>query len=139
MTRGQIALVHVAKRQLGLEDEEYEALLARAGASHANQLTAGGFRILMAAFEDLGFQSTSPRRPMGLRRDRASDAQITCIRAMWAQCTGGDGTEKGLQTWLEGKFKVSSVRFVSAADAPRVIAALRAWSAGRRAKGGDAA
>ena len=66
LTRGQIAILHVAKRQLGLSDGEYRSIISsctRGGTESASELDNLGFTIVMKRFERLGFRSTSPKRP----------------------------------------------------------------------------
>jgi phage gp16-like protein len=61
VTINQIKLVHVAKRQLGLDEADYrQILLDVAGVGSSKDLTPRGFEDLMAHFEHRGF-----RRPSG--------------------------------------------------------------------------
>jgi hypothetical protein len=137
ITRGQIALIHVAKKQTGMCDDDYRALLlscTRGQASSAAELDNFGFTIVMKRFERLGFRSTSPRRPLGIRASMASDPELALCRRLWLEFTGVTGTEAQLGVWLDKKFKVSALRFLPAEDAGRIICALRAMCAHRRAK-----
>jgi hypothetical protein len=60
----KLAVVHVAKTQLGLEDDDYRAILtAEAGVRSARDLNDAGFDRVMARFARLGFASSSPKRP----------------------------------------------------------------------------
>ncbi|MDQ3557986.1 MAG: regulatory protein GemA [Pseudomonadota bacterium] len=56
----QIALVHVAAKQLGVEDDVYRAVLARwgDGAASAKDLDHAGFERVMTWFNAHGFRST---------------------------------------------------------------------------------
>jgi len=57
LTRGQKALVHVAKNQLGLDDDLYrEILMQEAGVSSASELDYKGFERVMKRFRKLGFR-----------------------------------------------------------------------------------
>ena len=61
---GQLALIHVAKKELGLRDEDYRAILELYGeVSSAKFLTMAGFERVMAHMERLGFKSITPRQP----------------------------------------------------------------------------
>lgn len=61
---GQLALIHVAKKELGLQDEDYRAILELyGGVSSAKFLTMAGFERVMAHLERLGFKSITPRQP----------------------------------------------------------------------------
>jgi hypothetical protein len=96
------------------------------GVSHAAELDLKGFTAVLARFAELGFSSTSPRRPLPMRVGMAAPAQTSLIRQLWAECTADQGSEADLGKWLERQFGVSSFRFVTADLAPRVIAGLKA-------------
>ena len=56
LTKKQIAVVHVAKNQLGLDEESYRDVLANhGGVSSSKQLGYKGFKAVMAHFEKSGF------------------------------------------------------------------------------------
>ena len=58
-TAKQIALVHVAKKELGFDDENYRSVLdLYGGVNSAKDLTLEGFERVMNYFEHQGFQST---------------------------------------------------------------------------------
>jgi len=127
-------ILHVARRQLGLDDDAYrDVLFNAAGVRSAKDLDGTGFDLVMRRFAELGFQSTSRRKPLAARRDMASPAQVQLIRELWAQFTDGQGDDRSFGKWLDGRFKVSSIRFVSRDLAPKVIGALKAMVAKRAA------
>lgn len=54
----QLALIHVAKKELGLSDEDYRSLLQlHGGVNSAKLLTMDGFERVMKQMEQLGFSS----------------------------------------------------------------------------------
>ncbi|MEI7606676.1 MAG: regulatory protein GemA [Rhodospirillaceae bacterium] len=124
--RKKIALIQVAKQQLGLDDDTYRAILHRlAGVKSSKDLDEAGFKALMIHFEVAGFVSTATKRNFGERRQgMASSSQVAKLRKLWAEFTGGAGTDASLGKWLEGRFKVSSIRFVTSELASKAIAGL---------------
>ena len=60
---GQLALIHVAKKELALSDEDYRAILGQYGVSSSKDLTMAGFEKVMTHMERLGFKSITPRQP----------------------------------------------------------------------------
>lgn len=57
-TAKQIALVHVAKKELGFDDENYRSILdVYGGVNSAKDLTLEGFERVMRYFEHQGFHS----------------------------------------------------------------------------------
>lgn len=132
-TPKQIALVHVAKRQLGLDDGSYRDILRRwGGADSSRDLDEIGFHAVMMRFEALGFRSTWTRRTFGDRHgSMATAAQIGFIRDMWEKYDPADPEEKHLNAWLSKYHHVSALRFLSAEKAKAVIPALKAMLARR--------
>lgn len=122
-----ITQIQVARKQLGMNDEDYRALLRRvAGVSTSTELTQAGFALVMDEFARLGFISTA-RRESAMQDSRApwaaSYAQRSKIAAMWDKWKGKHDPD-GLRRWLEHHHGVSDLRFCSAEKASKVIGAL---------------
>lgn len=135
MDQRRIALVRVARSRLKMDEASYRALLLRiAGVSSSTELDATGFDQVMAEFRRLGFKSDWYRETGGTGGfDAATPAQVAFIRNLWLDYTDRKGTPAALRKWLERHFKVAALRFVDAAMAPKVIAALRAMLARKAA------
>ncbi|MAS94371.1 MAG: GemA protein [Verrucomicrobiales bacterium] len=131
ISRNQIALLHVAKAKLGLSDAEYRtALVHLAGVTTSTELDTSGFEAVLGFFQYMGFAPLSARGAnYGPRRGMASFAQIELIRTLWHEYTGGQAGEEELTKWLERCWKISSMRFLKAETAPKVITALKAMKA----------
>lgn len=126
----KIALLHVAKKQLRLDDDSYRDILRRcAGVDSAPDLDEIGFLRVMKYMTALGFRSTWTKRTFGYRPGMASPAQVELMRKLWAEYHGPHDSESALNAWLSKYHKVSALRFVSAEKARAVIAALRAMIA----------
>lgn len=123
----KLRLVQVARSRLGLADDDYRSLLARAaGVSSSRDLTENGFHQVMEIFGMLGFQSDSNKRNLGRRPGFATAGQVAAIRRLWLEYTNGEGTEMQLNHWLERTWGVSALRFLTAENGPKAILALRA-------------
>ncbi|MGL5306163.1 MAG: gp16 family protein [Aeromonas veronii] len=95
---GQIAKIHIAKVQLGLDDEEYRALLGRvAGVSSAKDLDPRQIGAVLAAFEKLGWQPKAPakqgRKRPNIKTTRQRllgkiEAQLTAAGRPWTYADG---------------------------------------------------
>lgn len=57
LSRNHISLIHVAKQELGLKEEEYRALLHQFNVKTSKDLTYAQFERLIEMFEKLGFTS----------------------------------------------------------------------------------
>ncbi len=131
ISRNQSAILHVAKSKLRLSDEAYRLALAQvAGVASSTELDREGFEAMMGFFEYMDFRPLDRRGPSyGERPGMASFAQIELIRALWAEYTRGRAGEEELTKWLLRSFKLSSLRFLTAEAAPKVITALKAMKA----------
>ncbi|MGH6914671.1 MAG: phage protein GemA/Gp16 family protein, partial [Geminicoccales bacterium] len=90
--RSQIAILHVARKQLGMDDDAWRALLAPAAfVTSSTKLGQGGFNLVMLELERLGFKSRSARRNYGNRPGMATDAQVAKIRVLWREWSGTKG------------------------------------------------
>ena len=128
MTPKQIGLIHVAKKQLGLTDDQYRALLLWAGGvESAKDLDAAGFERVMGYLTRLGFKSDWTKRTFGNRPGMASPRQVDLIRELWRDYSGADD-DAALGKWLERSYKVSSLRFLDAPAAQKAITGLRAMT-----------
>jgi phage gp16-like protein len=133
ISKQQKAVIHVAKSQLHMADEDYRAMLQRAaGASSSNELDDAGFDKVMGEFERLGFRRTRQREQDVRREGMATPKQLGRIRALWKAFSGSDDVRLG--KWLEKHFHVSSVRFVKDWQAGKVVAVLEKMAAWSRAK-----
>ncbi|MFT8420957.1 MAG: regulatory protein GemA [Gluconacetobacter sp.] len=122
----KVRLVQVARKRLGLDEEAYRLVLARAaGVARTGELSDEGFRRLMDEFARLGFRSDSNRRNFGDRPGFATAGQVAAIRRQWCLYSEGTGTEAQLGKWLERTFKVSALRFLPEDEARKALLALK--------------
>lgn len=123
----KIALLHVARKQLGLDEDAYRDILRRwGGVESSADLDPVAFEKVMIRMEQLGFRSTWQKRTFGYRHESmASPAQVNYIRTLWEKYQPEDTNEAGLNAWLTKYHHVSALRFVSAEKAQGVITALK--------------
>lgn len=129
ISKRQLAFLHVGKSKLGLTDETFRLALAQiGGVTSSKDLDRDGFDAMIGFFEYLDFTPTGAKgKSYGTRPGMASFAQIELIRALWNEYTRFSYQGEGeLNTWLEHYWKISSLRFLTAAQAPKVITALKA-------------
>lgn len=122
LTRTQSAVLHVPKKEIGLTEREYRALLYDvAGARSAKEFDSIDFALVMDRLPSLGWQLHGGKNFYGLRPAWRRSPRWISSR----QYTGWPADERGLGNWLQRTFKVSALWFLSAAQAPKAIAALR--------------
>lgn len=130
-----VALVHVARRRLGLDEATYRALLMRAaGVASSSALTPQGFDRVMKEFRRLGFISDAHARTYGERAGMASPKQLAAIRRLWREFTDGTGDDLSLGKWLKGKWSIEHPRFLPEYEAGRAVAGLHAMVKRKHAK-----
>lgn len=128
----KLKLIHIAKRALGMTDEDYRALLLRVGGvKSSSELTLEGFDAVMAEFNRLGFTSTKskrkPRGAGGAAPNRPTPAQWRLIEDR-AKRVGYNGLEDPrFINWVKPRGKVEHPRFLDKEGAQRVIGALGNW------------
>jgi len=136
--KSRLAIIHLAKKQLGLDDAAYRAILSGAGVASAKDITSDvQFNTVMSAFHRLGFLSTRRgkinkyetrvhgKRPMISRR------QEYYIKGLWALASRAKD-EKSLRRMVKRIGKVDDISFLTRRDASALILALRdtCWKAG---------
>ena len=134
LSRKQTALIHIAKKQLGLTDEHYRAILsALTGCETSKHLDQRDFEAVMQHMASLGFKSDFTKIFFGQRPGMASPRQVALIRDLWGEYTESKVDDASLGKWLARTFKVDSVRFVTHEQAPKAITALKAMAAKKAA------
>lgn len=128
MRKNEIAAIHVAKKQLALEDDEYRSImLSVTGKQSAAELDWIGRKKLLDHFKKLGFKPAQRSRPV-VANDRK--AQISKIEAQLAEAkfpwTYADAMAKRI-------CKVDSIKFCTPEHLGKIIAALN-YSAKRNAR-----
>jgi hypothetical protein len=135
--QGRLAIIHVAKKQLGLDEDAYRAVLSGAGVHSARDIaTTAQFNTVMAAFAALGFASPGAAvkhksAVSGEDPAHISKRQEYYIRGLWALASRAKD-EKSLRRMIKRIGKTDDIRFLSRRAASAVILALRdiCWKAG---------
>ncbi len=134
ISSSQKSLLHVAKQRLGIQDEDYRALLSRiAGVSSSMELDTQGFDHVLIEFERLGFSVKRKQPGFGSRSGMATPKQIALIRQLWQEYSG-DHDDKRLCAWLEKFGHVSHLRFLTNDQARNSIEGLKQMVSRRRTK-----
>lgn len=132
----RIKIIHVAKKQLGLDDDAYRAILSGAGLASSKDIkTVTQFNTVMSAFQKLGFKSTSQT---AMRHNTVpgnpgmiSKKQEYYIKGLWALASRVKD-DKSLRKLIKRIGKVDDISFLPRRAASAVILALRdiCWKAG---------
>jgi hypothetical protein len=87
ITKEQIKIIHIAKNQLKISDDNYKDILSSFNVSSSKDLSYQNANEVIEAFKKLGF-SQHPKRKMkydelGYRKGYATPKQLRMIEAMW--------------------------------------------------------
>jgi hypothetical protein len=125
----KIALIHVAKTETGLTDDEYRALLfGVAGITSAAELEREDqFADIMDAFKRFGFIGS---KPLSHRKDSwgGTARQRAKIEALW-RLVARDNSDKALKRFIRRITHVDSPRWLNVQLAQMVILALETMKA----------
>jgi len=129
ISRSTLAAIHVAKKQLDLDDDDYRAMLQReAGVTSARDLDETGARRVMLWFDNHGFKRTGTSK--GTAADRRPIVQKA--RALWISLHQLDEvanrSDKALDAFAKKTTGKETLRFCSNGEAGKVVEALKAWA-----------
>jgi len=147
----ELAKIHIAKKDLGLDDDLYSDIIANIGGAKsgsAKDLTNIGRAKVLGHFRQLGWEkkggSSGKMKYTDLDNNdggRASGAQMRLIEALWNEVSYAgteDAKKKALRTFLKNKTKTASsqgiegIRFLSSWQAHKIIIALKAMEARKK-------
>ena len=125
-----IQLIHVGKKQLGLDDELYREVLENTtGKSSSKLLTEAQLEAVLDRMKQLGFTVESKDKT-GVQ-NLADDVQSKLIRHLWLQLHSAgqirNGSEQALAKFVENRVHVSALQFLSSKHADMIINHLREW------------
>ena len=136
-----LTLVHVGRRELGLDDEDYRALLESVtGARSAKGLKAAQLDAVVTAMKGLGFKvkgnTTGRRSPPSAAHVQAPE--VRKLRAIWITMNNDgllhDGSEDALGSFIRrmtananGGVGINRAEWLTSIQAERVLEALKKW------------
>ena len=125
--QAELARIHIARKELGLDDDAYRSLLASAcGVESSKELDATGRRKLLEHFRHLGWKPAPMYRPRVDAPDQAAK-----IRALWVELDKAgalrDGSDRGLARFCKRMTGFDRPEWLYPDKANKVIEALKAW------------
>lgn len=136
ITTGQKALIHTAKRDLGLDDATYREMLRNiAGVASSKDLTPRQFEAVIAHLEARGFDHKSTGYwankkkwdVLGRRPGMATAAQLARIEAEWEQLRfywgpkGFPTARAAMKAFVKKITNVDDLRFLNGEKAVQVL------------------
>lgn len=129
----ELAQIHIAKSQLGIDDETYRAMLwTVARVKSAAELDFSGRKRVLDHLKSRGFKVVSSRKS-AQAQPVAPDPQTSKIVALWRALHGAwvvrDPSMKALGKLVHRQTGVARPEWLSNRAAESVIEALKAWAA----------
>nr|WP_298797465.1 regulatory protein GemA [uncultured Acetobacter sp.] len=126
---GMVRKLHVGRKQLGLEDADYRALLQRVtGKTSSTQCSEGELDLVLKEMKRVGFKTSRPSGKPWVRK----------VYALWDEMgplLRSGGTREALRAYVLRMTKVSAPEFLDEPTARKVIEGLKAWQ--KRLEDGD--
>lgn len=127
-----IKLIHVARRELRMDDDTYRLMLAGmkglGGATSTADLSVPNLTKVLEQLKRLGF-TVRPNKVQ--KRPLANDEQSKKIRSLWLELHGlgavRDPSEAALAKFVLSMTRVSALQWLTTAQASRVIENLKQW------------
>jgi phage gp16-like protein len=123
----EIKLIHVAKRELGLDDDTYrDMLFAVARVRSAKDLDWTGRKKVLDHLKASGFKVKLPPRSKN-----ADDARYRKIRALWSELKGRHvvevDTDKAVREYIKRTTDKDDFQFLNNFQITTVIESLKKW------------
>jgi phage gp16-like protein len=131
--KGLLAKIHIAKSQLGINDDEYRDLLeSLTNLRSCADMSISQMEAVIQSMIRLGFKPKSVRDHSPPTSHKANPTQVDKIRAMWIDL-GRRGivrtpTESALRKFIKRIAKVDSIEWLSPDESSTVITALSKMS-----------
>ncbi|WP_447588678.1 gp16 family protein [Aquipseudomonas campi] len=120
-----LAKIHIAKQQLGLDDETYRALLARvAGVRSAKELNPRQVGAVLREFERLGFQPKPSAKRTGRTKPNPAAERKALVGKIEAQLSEAGRVWAYADAMALRMFKVAQVEWCNPDQLRRLVAAL---------------
>ncbi len=135
-----IRLIHVAKRDLSLDDDTYRSILQRFGRKESSSdLTVPELEQVLEHLKRSGFKVRSkgkPAKPKAVKakpsRPLAQDAESKKIRALWLFLhelgAVKNPSEEALATYVKRIAGVDALQWISGEQAERLIETMKKWA-----------
>ena len=141
-----IKLIHVARRELGMQDEDYRSMLASmpalGGKTSSADIGITGLDLILAQLKQRGFKvkpktAIQSKSAMAAQtRPLADDAQSKMIRSLWLSLHDlgavRNPSESALASYVCRIAKVEALQWLDSVQAIKVIETLKKWQ--KRAK-----
>lgn len=119
---GMLAKIHIARKDLALDEEAYRGLLRRvAGVASSRDLSDRQADAVITELRRLGW------KPKAATRAPSERADLRKLYALWRALHAGPLDREALRRWVATRFKVSAPEFLKPDQMREAIEQLKAW------------
>lgn len=118
LSRKQTAVIHVAKGKIGMDEEEYRALLSAYGVESSVHLNDQSFHDIMKYFEKLGFKSKFAEKA------KPPESKTRLMSKIYAIRSAMNLTEDYIDAIARRMYRVDSYKWLDASQLHKLVAAL---------------
>jgi len=127
----ELAQIHIAKKDLGLDDETYRAMLwTVARVNSSADLDFHARKRVLQHLKARGW-TNKPARKANASRPLASDPQSRLIRHLWLELHAAgavnDPSEQALASYVRKRTQVEALQWLKSTQASQVIEELKQW------------
>lgn len=127
-----IKLIHVAKRSLGLSDEDYRAMLqAQTRKTSCSDMSMSELEAVVDHLRSRGFNAPAKPASKAKTKRLADDPQSRKIRSLWLTLRDlgaiQDSSETALAAFVMRQTKVARLEWLNGYQAGLVIESLKKW------------
>lgn len=131
MRKREIQLIHIAKQQLGMDDETYRAMLwTVATVKSSSELDWQGRKKVLDHLKACGFKVTASKTKPS--RKLADDPESRKVRALWIMLhelgAVRNPAESALAVYVKRLTKVDDLHWINGEQAEVVIESLKKWA-----------
>ncbi|MEX3690112.1 gp16 family protein [Paraburkholderia sp. BR14263] len=135
ISRSDLAKIHIAKKQLAMDDDTYRTMLRSVGgAESARDLNKAGADAVLSHLKRCGFRPTRNGGDDKTRSGRVpDDAQSDKLRMLWRQLhelgAVRNPSDAALASYVKRQTGIAALQWLSTMQASHVIEALKKWIA----------
>jgi phage gp16-like protein len=129
--KADLAKIHIAKKDLGLDDETYRAVLFTVARVHSSaDLDHAGRAAVLAHFKARGWQS-KPAAKSKQNIKLSDEPQHKMIRGLWLELFNMgvvvDPSEKAISRFIKNQTKIERMEWLNTKQASQLIEILKQW------------
>lgn len=128
-----LAMIHIAKKDLGLDDDTYRSMLWTCARVHSSKdLDYAGRIAVLQHLKARGWKQKSPAKAKQ-KAPLAREPQQKMIRGLWLELhlIGRvlDPSEQAISRFIKNQTKIDRIEWLSSTQASRLIEQLKSWLA----------